>query len=391
VADQPACLCIVSRDRLRGGDFIAALEASLGPQDHLEIIIDRRSGEPSGEWDRAADRRRRPQVDLALKANGFAMIPAPRSSHERAPLSMLLPSASSPRHADEDDDEERLEAIRSFKRGRSSSLVPWLIAVLAVAGAAAFVLSPVGHTLKESLADRMHPESPARATRPEAVSSTQPAPPVPEPTTAPPQGPAVADRPGAAEVPARSGQTTTADGSNRQNGVPPSATEPRPSPTRDATGAVSPRDAQTPSPGSGAGARAASGQVTRERPRSTDGIRPGASASAPKPMASVPSEPSARASSPRFAGLPRVELSQEPGVSGTYAVRVVDPAGRVLSDAEVLLLAHMPDGTVENVRMHYSRDHGAYRCTLPPTGSSPVDLRVRVITGDKRVEVPLGP
>jgi hypothetical protein len=72
-------------------------------------------------------------------------------------------------------------------------------------------------------------------------------------------------------------------------------------------------------------------------------------------------------------------------------VRVVDPAGRVLRDAEVLLLAHMPDGTVENVRMDYSPDHGAYRGALPPTRTSPIDLRVRVVTGDNRVEVPLGP
>jgi hypothetical protein len=51
----------------------------------------------------------------------------------------------------------------------------------------------------------------------------------------------------------------------------------------------------------------------------------------------------------------------------------------------------MPDGTVENVRMDFYPDHGTYRGTLPPTRSSPVDLRVRVITGDKRVEIPLGP
>jgi len=72
-------------------------------------------------------------------------------------------------------------------------------------------------------------------------------------------------------------------------------------------------------------------------------------------------------------------------------VRIADPAGKPLGDAEVLLLARMPDGTVENVRMDFYPDHGTYRGTLPPTRSSPVDLRVRVITGDKRVEIPVGP
>jgi hypothetical protein len=72
-------------------------------------------------------------------------------------------------------------------------------------------------------------------------------------------------------------------------------------------------------------------------------------------------------------------------------VRIADPAGKPLADAEVLLLARMADGTVENVRMGFFPDQGTYRGTLPPTRSAPVDLRIRVITGDKRVEVPLGP
>ena len=177
MADQPKCLCIVARDRLRGSDFIAALGASLGPDDQLEIIVDRRSGEPSDDWDRAEDRRQRPQVDIALRANGFALVPAPRprgeriataervataeriatagrigtagrtAKGERTPLSLLLPSAPSSRlepeddYEDDDDDRERLEAIQSFKRGRSRGLAPWLVAALAVVAAAAFVLS----------------------------------------------------------------------------------------------------------------------------------------------------------------------------------------------------------------------------------------------------------
>jgi hypothetical protein len=51
----------------------------------------------------------------------------------------------------------------------------------------------------------------------------------------------------------------------------------------------------------------------------------------------------------------------------------------------------MSDGTVENVRMQFLPDRGTYRGALPTTRSSLVDLRVRVITGDKRIEIPVGP
>jgi hypothetical protein len=85
-------------------------------------------------------------------------------------------------------------------------------------------------------------------------------------------------------------------------------------------------------------------------------------------------------------------VSREPGSpTGIYSARIVDPAGRPLGDADVLLLARMSDGTVENVRMEFSPDRGTFRGALPPTRSSLVDLRVRVITGDKRIEIPVGP
>ena len=99
-----------------------------------------------------------------------------------------------------------------------------------------------------------------------------------------------------------------------------------------------------------------------------------------------------RLTSPRFAGLPRVDVSREPGSpTGIYSARIVDPAGRPLRDADVLLLARMSDGTVENVRMEFVPDRGTYRGALPPTRSSFLDLRVRVSTGDKRIEIPVEP
>ena len=440
MADQPKCLCIVARDRLRGSDFIAALGASLRPDDQLEIIVDRRSGEPSDDWDRAEDRRQRPQVDIALRANGFALVPAPsprgermaaaertaeriaavernamagRARGERTPLSLLLPSAPSSRlgpeedHEDHnaayDDDRERLEAIRSFKRGRSRGLAPWLIAALVVVAAVAFVLSPAGQMLKQSLVYRASSEGPASP-------SSRPAQ-APDASTAP-RAPAVADKP-VAEKPTSEKQTAekpTADESVSEKSVgekpagekpgaeapvrAPARQEPSSLPSREGETAMSAREARTPPVESSAPARVAPGSPGRERARAAEVPHPSVSEPAARRTVTAvppPAEPGSRLSSPRFAGLPRVELSREAGsASGTYAVRIVDPAGKLLGDAEVLLLARMPDGTVENVRMNFYPDHGTYRGALPPSHSSPVDLRVRVITGDKRVEIPLG-
>jgi len=456
VADQPKCLCIVARDRLRGSDFIAALGASLRPDDQLEIIVDRRSGEPSDDWDRAEDRRQRPQVDIALRANGFALVPAPsprgermaaaertaeriaaaeRTAEriamagrtvrgERTPLSLLLPSPPSSRlapereedHEDEDDyddDRERLEAIRSFKRERSRGRAPWLIAALAVVAVAAFVLSPAGQTLKQSFVYRASSEGPASSSSPPAQA--------PDASTAP-RAPAVAEKP-VAEKPAAQKQTAekpTAEKSVAEKSISersvaeksvaekpagekpgveapmraPARQEPSSLPSRESETATSPRDARTPPVESSAPPRVAPESPSRERARAAEVPRPSVSEPAARRAVTAvppPAEPGSRLTSPRFAGLPRVELSREAGTaSGTYAVRIVDPAGKPLGDAEVLLLARMPDGTVENVRMHFYPD-GTYRGTLPPTRSSPLDLRVRVITGDKRVEIPLGP
>jgi hypothetical protein len=428
----------VARDRIRGNDFIAALEASLRPNEQLEIIVDRRSGESSDRWDPSVERRRRPQVDLALKENGFAVVPAPNQGPvvHRAPLSpvsLLVPSASSSEvdwDDTDDDDAERLEAIRNFKRGRSSNLVPWLIAALAVAAAAAFILSPTGHALKKTVAQKMSsepaPAPPANTSAPNTPVTPAPAPNAPAtstpaptaPSGAPPaaqsadiappvRGPAVADKSGAADAPARAPATGAPAPAERALRGPASsgsaATEPAPS--RDLPAVDKPRDLAAPRGDDATPAKPSTAPSVSRRPRATDAARSSAPApEAPRtgagtPSASAPSqagvepspaEPVSRSVSPRFAGLPRVELSREGGANAVYSARIVDPAGKPLPDAEVLLLARMPDGTVENVRMNFYPDRGTYRGSLA-TASAPVDLRVRVITGDKRVEIPLGP
>jgi hypothetical protein len=48
----------------------------------------------------------------------------------------------------------------------------------------------------------------------------------------------------------------------------------------------------------------------------------------------------------------------------------------------------MADGTVQSMLLHSGREPGTYQATVPGS-SAPVDLRVRITTSDKRVEIPL--
>jgi hypothetical protein len=135
------------------------------------------------------------------------------------------------------------------------------------------------------------------------------------------------------------------------------------------------------------------------------GGRAGLSASArPNPSASASSNQVASALSPEAAtpkstppllvGSHRAQLVRGPvsrGWGASYAVRLLDPAGKPMVVANVLLVARMADGTVENVVMGALPERGTYRGTVPTGSSTPVDLRVRVSTGDKFVEVPVRP
>jgi hypothetical protein len=58
---------------------------------------------------------------------------------------------------------------------------------------------------------------------------------------------------------------------------------------------------------------------------------------------------------------------------------------------EVWLVARMADGSVERIPMGALPEPGIYRATVPTGRSNPVDLRVRVRRGEKRVEVSVKP
>jgi hypothetical protein len=425
VAVQSTHLCIISRDPLQGGHFLAALRAALGPEDDLEIIMDRRHGGSSGEPDLKEDRRRQRQVDLALEANGFAIVPASVDPTEDRPsIERLSPV--------DDEDEQRVESIRDFQRQQPGTLIPKLLGVLSGVTLAALVLSLAGQITGQNLLSQLF-------TGPPSGGPDQP-PGRTNESSAPAQFPPVAEEPVVAET--RPARTETSPA--RPNSESPSAGGPA------STTWVSPRDADrlTPKPRETSGPSEVTGTASREPsitsretspppretsppPRETStstrgasapanetgappraGTGQGASGGRPKLGATARQSPSApplsnevagalppgaatpKATPTQVAGSYRAELVGEPvsrGWGDSYSVRLLDPAGQPMVVANVVLVAHMADGTVENIAMGALAEPGTYRGTVPTGRSTPVDLRVRVTTGDESVEVPVKP
>src|SRR5262249_16866293 len=123
---------------------------------------------------------------------------------------------------------------------------------------------------------------------------------------------------------------------------------------------------------------------------------------APKPAVrsqQPTSAPSARAATPddtptQSGGPYRAELLRDPvsrGWGNSYAVRLLNSSGQPVELFGVLLVAHMADGSVENIAMGALPEPGMYRGTVPTGRSTPADLRVRVRSGDQFIEIPLTP
>src|SRR5215831_327128 len=162
MADQPVRLCIVSRDRLHGADFIAALRESVRPEDHLEIIVDRRHVGLSAEADLEDDRRRQHQVYSALEANGFAIIPASVDSKQGgSELFLVRPEAPTEHLFPEDDVDE--DNIHSLQQPPSDTLMPKLLGVLSGVTLAVLVLLLARVTIEENFIDRLFAGLPSGA------------------------------------------------------------------------------------------------------------------------------------------------------------------------------------------------------------------------------------
>jgi tetrahydromethanopterin S-methyltransferase subunit G len=371
---QPVRLCIISRCRgpLPGGHFVAALHASLGSEDQLQIIMDRRLGGSLGESDLTEDRRRHRQVALALEVNGFAIVPASIDPPQYRAPSVLRFEAPIERSPVEDYDEDRLESIRNFQRQRTGTLIPKLIGVLSGVVLGALVVLLAGLVPWQSLWNQLFtgPLS-GRPDRPpvqidESVAGTPP--PARQVRESSPRD---LDRitPRPRETRGPSEVTSTAP---REPIIASRANEP----------------AAPPQAGTGKNAR-----EVGPKPGATARRSPSAPPRSNQVAAAPPSGPAtSKAPSTQVVGSPRAELVSKPvsrGWGDSYAVRLLDAAGQPMADARVQLVAHMADGTVENVAMGALTEPGTYRGTVPTNRSTPVDLRLRVTTGDGSVELPV--
>jgi hypothetical protein len=93
---------------------------------------------------------------------------------------------------------------------------------------------------------------------------------------------------------------------------------------------------------------------------------------------------------PTFPGLPLVEVSRAPAQDGTlFTVRLADQRGRPLSDAEVTLRQKSTDGYVRETTLEPISPAGSYRGALPASPGRQ-SLTVRVVLGDRRMEMPVG-
>ena len=93
---------------------------------------------------------------------------------------------------------------------------------------------------------------------------------------------------------------------------------------------------------------------------------------------------------PDFPGLPRVEVSRASGGdSTTFTVRLTDPRGRPLPDAQVWLRQKSTDGFVRETPLEPVSPAGSYRGAVPGSARRADELTVRIVLGDRRMEMPV--
>jgi hypothetical protein len=354
-------LCIVARRRpLRWPALVEALQISLDPEERLEIIVDRRhkhaaTNVPNGSA--GVERRRPPGVSLGLKMDGFAIVPPPGApSPTTRDASRPQPLARSPKRevtfeADASGDrsvdfpigerlapravadflDDDLDEVLATRRARPRSR--WVAAAMTglVAGASLVVLaSRIDTVALWAHRPLTGPPAADRVERPPAA-----------PLGSPERVPAESD---GVQEPARA-----------DTAGPPVVLPPAPAaPASIEADAGPPRRAVTPP------ARQAA--PARRSPRT-----------------------------PRFPGVPEVTLVRGPGQGADYTVLIADAAGRPLPGAEVSLVGRRPNGTVFDTPLGPGREPGTYLGGVPRDGGEFVDLRVRVVMGDKRVEIPVRP
>jgi hypothetical protein len=186
--------CIVSRDPLPSGVFVAALKTGLSPYDEIEIIVDRRRGGPATDQP-SIERRHDPRCAHALERVGVAILPMPATQL----VEHSIPAASAiarldPRGADAHE-LKRLD----YGRRRKVRLSGWvyLTGLMGVILVSLVLVRPVETLMSRARpaasppsADRMNAPS-AAAPVPQIAETPLPTPPTPSSLTAPTTPPAV--------------------------------------------------------------------------------------------------------------------------------------------------------------------------------------------------------
>ncbi|HEU5191566.1 MAG TPA: hypothetical protein VFX14_17915 [Methylomirabilota bacterium] len=283
---------------------------------------------------------------------------------------------------------------RGFFAGLTSAFATALI--LAVAGAFLFapqirdfvtVLTEPRRAAVESTGDRSRTltaseETAGRSAAPAAPSSSAPA---PTPMPATPASPA----PSGNATPPREVVREPAAAPPRQSAQEPAALPSRQSsqqPTRSAsasrdTGAR--REAAPP-------AEPTPARDAALPPRETEAARELPPPSLPPRRAELTSAGATRTERlPDFPGLPRVDVTRAPGQDGTtFTVRLTDQRGSPMSGAQVTLRQKSNDGYVRETTLEPIAPAGSYRGAVP-IASGRQSLTVRVVLGDRRVEMPV--
>ena len=165
-------LCVVSRNPVMSGVFVAGLTTAVGARDELEIIVDRRRDGPTTNQP-SIERRQRDHVARALERDGFAFVLVPTAEASGSSKERAWPTEH---FAPEETYEHKLERLLWFKQGRLVRLSRWLILSLLVnAILVVFFVSP---TVKARLSQgrpTVSPSSPAAPAEKVGEPSPRPA------------------------------------------------------------------------------------------------------------------------------------------------------------------------------------------------------------------------
>jgi hypothetical protein len=344
-------LCIVSRDRHLSGEFVASFTTALGAREEFEIIVDRRRDGPPAAPP-PADRRIRPHVSRALERDGFAVV----SQFETRPVQDEQLQLFEAREASlierlglEEADERQLKRILGFRRRHRARLRQrWILTGLIGVLVALPVLWLAGTTLVSRV-------RPVELLPIDGIGAS----------------PRVEKRLEAAEAHAPSqDQAVTTPLPNFEVRASQQAESPEPWSPR-AAGSLR-RSVADPSEGAS--------RMTGPTPSASDSPQTGALSRA----SSLP------------VGPPQVDVTRDrvPASDGggeAYTVRLADSGGRPLAGADVFLRIRTADGTLLDLLLGAGANPGTYSVTTPPLPSAPVDVRLRVVTNNTRVEIPLMP